>query len=188
MILYPTETIYGLGVNALDAAAVARLFALKGRVDGKAVSWLVRDVSDIARFGELSPTAAKIAQRFLPGPLTLVLPAKESVSCHTCAPDGTLSFRISSDVVAQQLIADFMAEHNAPLTCTSANVSGAHTCATPAEIIAQFAAAGQAVELIERVVDDGPRSGPSSTVVRVIGDTIDILREGAVSSEEIKNV
>ncbi len=63
--LYPTETLYGLGVDAFDAEALRLLFKLKGRDESRAVSWLVRDIADIERYAELSPVAVKIAEQFL---------------------------------------------------------------------------------------------------------------------------
>lgn len=183
MILYPTETLYALGVNALDEAACAKLFELKERESGKASSWLVRDVADIARWGELSKTAAIIAERFLPGQLTLVVPAKPDVADALVGADRTVGFRISADPVAQKLIVEYMAEHDAPLTCTSANVSGAPTLSTPGEILQQF---GPKANLIDEIIDDGPRKGLASTVVRVIGGEVTVLREGEISEWDIK--
>lgn len=169
MILYPTETIYGLGVNALAASELEQLCALKGRDADKGVSWLVRDVADIERWGVVSERAAAIAKRWLPGSLTLVVPARDNVPLELQGPDGTVSFRISPDPVAQQLIAEFMAEHDAPLTCTSANVSGERPQSTAEAVLDQFRDHGRDADLIDRVIDDGPREGTPSTVVRVIG-------------------
>ena len=180
MILYPTETIYGLGVNAFDQAAIDLLFDFKGRDTGKSASWLVRDISDIERWAELSYVAQLFVEQYLPGPLTLVVPAKPEVADKVREADGTVSFRISSDPVARRLITEFMAEHDAPLTCTSANVSGLDPCDTPTEILAQFTAAGRDTDLITQVIDEGSRSGQSSTVVRVIGDEVTVLRQGSV--------
>jgi len=185
MLLYPTETIYALGVNALLEAEIAELFRLKGRAEGKSVSWLVRDMADVERWGVVIELAVKIAEQFLPGPLTLVVPARDGVPHWLTASDGTLSFRISSDPMAQQLIADFMAEHNAPLTCTSANVSGQATLSTPAEIFNQF---GERASMIERVIDDGPRAGAASTVVKIAGNEMTILRQGTISEAVLREV
>ncbi|MEM9336576.1 MAG: L-threonylcarbamoyladenylate synthase [Patescibacteria group bacterium] len=182
MILYPTETIYALGANALDDAAIESLNFLKGRGEEKFLSWLVRDIEDIAQYGELSSKAAEIASQFLPGPLTLVLPAKENIPPDLRGPDNTVSFRISPDPIAQQVIAEFMEQHNAPLTCTSANVSGLATEQTPEAILKQF---GDKASLIDKVVDDGPRSGQPSTVIKVVDDDIEIIREGAISAHAI---
>ena len=182
MILYPTETIYGLGVNALDDEALAALFALKGRDERQTVSWGVRDISDIEHYAEVNATARKIIESFLPGPLTLVLPAKATVPADRQAPDRTVGFRIPGDQVAQQTIADFMDKHHAPLTCTSANVSGLEPKPTVPEILAQF---GERAGEITTIVDDGARSGAPSTVVRVVGEDITIHREGAVRESDI---
>jgi len=127
----------------------------------------------------VGPLAVKIAEQFLPGPLTLVLRAKSTVPASRQATDRTIGFRISSDPFAQQLIAEFMAEYNAPLTCTSANVSGLLALATPAAILTQF---GERASMVERVIDDGPRAGAASTVVRIIGNELDIIREGSISA------
>lgn len=183
MILYPTETIYGLGVNAFDDAVLTRLFQLKGRDERQTVSWGVRDLADIEYYAEVSGVAAEIIQAFLPGPLTLVLPAKSTVPTSRQAPDHTIGFRIPGDPLALQTITDFMNEHNAPLTCTSANVSGLPPQATIPEILEQF---GERASEIKTIVDDGPRSGVPSTVVRVVGEVITVHREGAISDADIR--
>jgi L-threonylcarbamoyladenylate synthase len=120
MILYPTETLYALGVNALDPAELALLYEIKGRDASKVASWLVRDIADIERWGVVSEKAEKIINRFLPGPLTLVLQTQSEVPRECVASDGTIGFRISSDPIAQSIIMAYMEEHEAPLTCTSA--------------------------------------------------------------------
>jgi L-threonylcarbamoyladenylate synthase len=184
MILYPTETLYALGVNALDSEALMKLFSLKERDERQTVSWLVRNMEDIEKYAELPPKAAKIAEQFLPGQLTLVLRAKDTVPQERSAPDKTVGLRISSDPIAQRLIAEYMEKHNAPLTCTSANVSGLSTLGTPSEILQQF---GAKANMVTKIMDDGPRKGLASTVVRVIGDIVEVLREGEISEEEIQN-
>jgi tRNA threonylcarbamoyl adenosine modification protein (Sua5/YciO/YrdC/YwlC family) len=168
MILYPTETTYGLGVNPFDEVELGKIYEVKGRNRSKAVSWLVRSVDDIERYAQLSPLARRIADRHLPGPLTIVLPTLDG--------DELRAFRISSDPAAQQLIEQFMAEHDVPLTCTSANLSGQPTLATPQQIMQQLSAN---VGAIDRVIDDGPRGAQPSTVVKVTDDKLEILRQGS---------
>lgn len=182
MILYPTETIYGLGVNPFDEAELGKLFAIKGREASKVSAWLVRTIEDIERYAEVGEVGAKIAKQFLPGQLTLILPAKPNIPEELLAPDKTLGFRISGDPKAAQLIESFMTEHDAPLTCTSANVSGSPTFPTVAEILQQF---GPQAHLIDEVIDDGPRKGLASTVVKVIADEVTLIREGIISEAEI---
>ncbi len=180
MILYPTETIYGLGVNVLDDEALDFLFATKGRDERQTVSWLVRNLDDIRMYADVSEKAADIAEQFLPGPLTLVLPAKETVPTSRQAQDKTIGFRISSDPIAQKLIADFWEEQRTPLTCTSANVSGLVPETTPEKIIAQFKEHNPNFTEFDTVIDDGVRNISPSTVIKVVDDEVTLLREGAV--------
>ena len=182
MILYPTETIYGLGVNALDDTALKQLFQLKGRDERQTVSWGVRHQKDIEYYAEVSSTAVELIRAFLPGPLTLVLPAKPTVPATRQAPDRTIGFRIPGDALARKIITDFMDTYAAPLTCTSANVSGLPPQPTVPEILEQF---GEHADEIETAIDDGPRSGVPSTVVRVVGEEITIHRAGAISEKAI---
>lgn len=183
MILYPTETLYALGVHALSSGELSKLFKLKEREKKKAASWLVRSLDDIAAYAELPPLAVQIAKAFLPGSLTLVLKAQMHVSDEFVGSDRTIAFRISKDPIAQKLIEEHMEEHKAPLTCTSANVSGAPTLPTVGEILQQF---GEHARMINRVIDDGPRKGLASTIVRVLGDEMMILREGEIDEKEIR--
>lgn len=182
MILYPTETLYAIGVNALDPLALSQLYILKERDRNKPASWLVRNIDDIKKYAVLSPLAEKIATAFLPGSLTLVLTVKDEIDGEVLADDRTIGFRISEDVVAQELIAEYMQNNDAPLTCTSANVSGAPTLPSVGEILQQF---GRNAHMIRKVIDDGVRKGLASTVVRVVGDTFTVLREGDITEEEI---
>lgn len=176
--LYPTETVYALGVNALDPKAFDALRALKGRGEEKVASWLVENVEAIAKYAEVNEKAALLAQTYMPGPLTLVLSAKPHVPGVVLPPDRTIGFRVSSDLIAQKLAA----EYGGPLTCTSANRSGQPTCDTPEEILKQF---GTDCEQITRVIHDGVRNGTPSTVLRVLGEDVEILREGAISRGDI---
>lgn len=185
MILYPTETLYALGVNAFDTAELGKLYELKGRSAEKVASWLVRDAADIRRLAEVSDVAGHLIEQFLPGQLTLVLPVVPEVSRSVVAPDGTIGFRMSADEVAQTIVEAFMAEYDAPLTCTSANVSGSPTLSTVPEILQQF---GGSADMIDEVHDDGPRKGLATTVVRVQGETVELLREGEISAVMINDV
>tara|TARA_B100000745_G_scaffold300319_1_gene253806 strand:+ start:4606 stop:5175 length:570 start_codon:yes stop_codon:yes gene_type:complete len=185
VILYPTETLYAIGVNALDFDELQKLYTLKGRDAQKVASWLVRNIEDIQQYAEVPQKAVKIAQRFLPGSLTLVLKVKDFLSDQVVAPDYTIGFRISDDPMTEKIIDAWMEEYDAPLTCTSANVHGAPTYSVPGEILQQF---GQKAQMIEEIHDDGPRKGLASTVVRVVDDEVTILREGAISEKEILDI
>ena len=185
VILYPTETLYAIGVNALDFNELQKLYTLKGRGAEKVATWLVRSIADIERYAEIPEKAMKIAQQFLPGSLTLVLKVRDDIDSNVVAPDRTIGFRVSDDPMSEKIIGAWMEEYDAPLTCTSANVSGAPTYSVPGEILQQF---GQKAQMIEEIHDDGPRKGLASTVVRVIGDTVEVLREGVISEQDIYRV
>ena len=182
MILYPTETLYALGVNALDPEELERLYILKERDRSKTSSWLVRSMEDVERYAHIPPFAQRIAEQYLPGSLTLILKARDFVSDAVLASDRTVGFRISSDPYAQSLITSFMAEHDAPLTCTSANQSGAPTLPTIGEILQQL---GSRARMVSKIIDDGPRKGLASTIVRVVGNDVSVLREGDISEKDI---
>jgi L-threonylcarbamoyladenylate synthase len=188
VILYPTETVYGLGLNALDEASWQKLCRLKAREEIKVASWLVRNVADIETFAVLSPLARIFADRFLPGPLTLVLPARDTVPEFRQGSSGEVSFRISSDPYAAALIDAYMKETGAPLTCTSANVSGLPTLGTPDEIQAQFKQHNLDFVGFDRVIDGGVRTERASTIVRVVDDTYEILREGMITCEALMTI
>lgn len=177
IILYPTETVYALGVNPFDRAAWQSLCDLKGRHGDQTSSWLLPTVEDIGFYGEITPAAEEYIKTYLPGPLTIVLKAKSHVPNDVQALDGTVSFRVSADPVTQAFIQEYMDIHNVPLTCTSANVHGQPTMGTPQDIAAQF---GDKVQLITKIIDDGPRYGRASTIVRCVGDRVTVLREGSI--------
>jgi L-threonylcarbamoyladenylate synthase len=182
--LYPTETIYALGVNAFDADALKLLAEIKGRPATQAVSCLVRTASDIEEYATVNDNAKKLIARFLPGPLTIILPCTDVRLAHV-STDGSVSFRISPDSVAQQTVAAFMEQYGAPLTCTSANLHGKVPAQKPESILNQL---GAQASFITKIIDDGPRSGTASTVVSCISDTVEIIRVGAISPMDILEV
>lgn len=182
MILYPTETLYALGVNALAPEELEKIYILKERDRSKISSWLVRSIDDIERYAHIPETARRIAEAYLPGSLTLILKARDFVSDAVLAHDRTIGFRVSSDPFAQSLVTEFMEEYMAPLTCTSANLSGAPTLPTIGEILQQL---GSRARMVTKIIDDGPRKGLASTIVRVVGNDVAILREGEILERDV---
>ena len=174
VILYPTETVYGLGVNPFDERAWRLMCDIKGRPDRKPASWLVKDVAEIEKYARVPDSARELMRSYLPGPMTIILVAKDIVPVYAKAKDGTVSFRVSSDPVAQNLVA----KYSHPLTCTSANLSGEPTLPTTEEILKQL---GQEASFITEVYDDGPRTGAPSTVVRCLGEEVEVLRAGDIT-------
>ncbi len=176
LVVYPTDTLYGLGALMQSADAITKLHALKARDERKFLSFIVPDAASIETYTHMNDAARSLASRFLPGPLTLTLKAKESVP-ELVAHDGAVRIRIPNDPVALALARAL----NEPFSATSANISGEPTPATVAGIVAQF---GDRIEDIDLIIDDGPRAGGlASTIISCVGDEIEIIREGALSKE-----
>jgi len=176
IVLYPTDTLYGLAVDAENRDAVARLALLKVRDARKAVSVVMPSVADIERYAEVLPEAKRLIDTYLPGPLTLVLPCTDPRLAHL-SEDGSIGVRVPDSAFTLALGEKF----ERPYTATSANVAGMPTQSTVEAILAQF---GEAASHIALAIDDGPREGNlPSTVVRVRGNEAGILREGALPRE-----
>jgi len=171
IVAYPTETYYGLAVDALDPAALARLFALKGRGEHKASALLVADFAMFADLcAEVPPQAKTLAARHWPGPLTLALPARPGLPA-AIVTEGCVAARISSHPVAQALVA----AAGRPITATSANPAGLPPVCRPDELRALFPDGGF------HLLDGGATPGGlPSTLVRLRAGTLEVLRQGAI--------
>jgi L-threonylcarbamoyladenylate synthase len=169
VVAYPTETFYGLAVDALDPAALARLAALKGRGADQALSVLVVGQEMLARLvAEIPLRARALMAAHWPGALTVALPARPGLPAPLVA-DGCVAVRESPHPVARALVQAF----GAPITATSANPSGAPPARTAAAVRGYFAGC--------LVVDGGETAGGRpSTVVRVRGERVEVLRRGAI--------
>jgi len=175
LIAYPTDTVYALGCNAFDADAVDRLIKAKERVKGS-LPILVSSLKDAERLGEISGLAATLANRFWPGPLTLVVQPRRNFPARITGDSLLVGLRIPNHETARRLIK----ECDGALIGTSANISGRPSLRTAEEVLREL---GGRVDL---VVDGGPASlGRESTVVRVLEDETTVIREGAISREDI---
>ena len=172
LVAFPTETFYGLGAAALSADAVRRIFVVKGRPEGKPLLVLVDSVAMLNTIASRIPSGARpLMARHWPGPLTLVVPARDTVPEVLTAGTGTLGVRLPAHPVARALVSAF----GGPVTAPSANPSGAPPPTTAAEVLEHFDG------IIEIVIDAGPTSGGEpSTVVDVTVDPPRVLRQGAV--------
>jgi len=172
IVAFPTETYYGLAVDALDGSALERMFALKGR-EGEKTSALL--VADLAMFAELCAEVPARARELVaihwPGPLTLALPARPDLPA-AIVRDGFVAARVSSHPVAHALVVAV----GRPITATSANATGASPARTITEVRAHFH--GMAVHLLDGGQTPG---GPPSTLVRLHGNEIEVLRRGAIA-------
>ena len=177
VVAFPTDTLYGLAVDPRRADAARRLFALKRRPAGQAVPLIAAgsgQVDLVAR--EVTRLARRLAARWWPGPLSIVLDAAPALDPRLLTEAGTVAIRVPAQGLARRLAADF--EH--PITATSANRSGEPPAADAAAV-----AAGLGSDLFV-LVDGGPvRGGPPSTIVDARGDTPMLVREGAVGWDRV---
>jgi len=170
-VAFPTETFYGLAAAALDPASVKRIFALKGRPDSKPLLVLVDSVAMAETVAHVAGPARALMDRYWPGALTLVLPARTIVPSDVTAGTGTLGVRISSHPVAHGLVR-MLGE---PVTAPSANPSGLEPPTTAAAVVAYFAGG------LDLVLDGGPTAGGApSTVLDMTVEPPKIIRQGAV--------
>lgn len=177
---FPTETVYGLGANALDAAAVARIFEAKGRPLYDPIIVHVADPDDLARVtAEVPPLAREVAARFWPGPLTLVLPRGADVPDVVTAGGPSVAVRCPAHPIARALIRSA----GVPVAAPSANRFG-HTSPTDAQHVLDDL--GGRIDL---VVDGGPcRVGVESTVLDLTSDPPAVLRPGGVPIEDLAGI
>jgi L-threonylcarbamoyladenylate synthase len=181
LVAFPTETVYGLGANALDGDAVGRVFAAKGRpADNPLIVHAPDAASAWAVVAATTPLAERLAARFWPGPLTLVLPCKARLASGVARADGAVGFRCSPHPTARALAALAAARAVGPLTATSLNRSGAPAARTRAEaeaVCGRTAASEPAPALVAGAEAGG---GPASSVVDATGELPVLLREGAL--------
>jgi L-threonylcarbamoyladenylate synthase len=181
LVAFPTETVYGLGADAVNGEAVAGLFAAKGRPRFNPLIVHVENLKQASAHGEFSPAALRLAEKFWPGALTLVLPRRAGSALSELVSAGleTVALRAPSHNVAQELLRAF----GGPIAAPSANVSG-RVSATTATHVAE--GLGEKAELI---LDGGPAAlGLESTVIGFEGGAPVLLRPGAIAREEIEAV
>jgi len=177
VIVYPTETFYGMGTDALSPSALDRLFALKGREPGKPVALIAADARsafELAR--EVSEAARRLADAFWPGPLTLVLPARDDLPGPLIGPDGGVGVRVSSHPIARALAAGL----GRPITATSANLAGGQPASTLGEARDAFGAKVKVYLEGGRLTATAP-----STVVACDRNGWRIVRAGAISDRAV---
>lgn len=179
VILYPTDTLYGLGADALSEEAIGKVYAIKGRDAGKPLHCVVADLDMAARYAIVNDLARKLAEAFLPGPLTLVMQKREDVDPALSKGRTEFAIRIPNNEFCLELARTF----DGPFTTTSANASGEQSQPTPEKILEQL---GSAAAHIDLVIDAGPLlGGAPSTIVNVVSGHSSILRAGAIPTDDI---
>jgi L-threonylcarbamoyladenylate synthase len=180
LVAFPTETVYGLGAAALDPRAVARIYAAKGRPDyNPLIVHVATEGAARALAAEWSPAAARLAERFWPGPLTLIVPKAPQVPDAVTAGLPSVALRIPAHPVAHALLA----AAGVPVAAPSANRSTGVSPTTARHVARSL---GDRVDLI---LDGGPCPvGIESTVLSLTGEVPTVLRPGSISSDELRAV
>lgn len=175
-IVYPTDTLYGLGTDPFNEEAVKRMYDLKKRPFDEPISIAVHDISQIEDYVELTDLARHTTREFLPGPLTILLKKKDPSSLPIVSSETKLGVRILDHPVALPILESF-----GPITSTSANI---HESEPPCEIDSAIEQLGDSVEIY---IDGGKcRYGQESTVLDVSTDTPKIIRSGVMSRERLR--
>lgn len=172
VVVFPTETSYGLGVDATNETAIKKIPLMKQQPDEKNISIIAADLEQAKRFGKISPEAEKLVQRFMPGALTLVV--EKQFNVPDVLAEKTIAFRISSSRIATLLCKEL---GNA-ITATSANLHGRPNIYSAKEVIREFN------NRVHMIIDAGelPRNEPS-TIYDVINKRV--LRNGPIKEPQI---
>ena len=180
LVAIPTETVYGLGANGLDPEAVAKIFAAKGRPQDNPLILHLAGPEQMEDFCHHIPQAAyTLAERFWPGPLTIVLPAKSCVPKCTTAGLSTVAVRCPDSEITRKIIA----LAGVPVAAPSANISGKPSTTTAAHVLHDHDGR------IDAIVDGGPcRVGVESTIVDLTEDRPRLLRPGGITPEQLTEV
>lgn len=177
LVAIPTETVYGLGANGLDPQAVAKIFAAKGRPQDNPLILHVTGMEQIADFCHSIPESAyRLAEKFWPGPLTMVLPARDTVPKCTTAGLPTVAVRCPDNAVTREIIR----LAGVPIAAPSANLSGKPSTTTAEHVLHDHNGR------IRLIVDGGPcRVGVESTIVDLTEERPRLLRPGGITPEQL---
>ena len=180
LVLFPTETVYGIGANALDEEAVKKIYIAKGRASDNPLIAHIANLEMLKKLVmEVGKVEEKLIEKFWPGPLTIVFKKKTVVPDVITGGLDTVAIRMPSDIIAHKLIE----YSNCPIAAPSANISGKPSGTQVEDVI------GELDGKVEYVIDGGKVDiGVESTVIRVIDGVVHILRPGKVTPEDIENL
>jgi len=179
VVAMPTDTLYGLAADPFSSSAVARVFAVKGRSAGRAIALVAADVEQVAaQIGALPDLARTLAAAYWPGPLTLLLPRPASIPSALAGGGDEVGVRVPAHAVTRALCRACARV----LTATSANISGEPDSGDPDHVALALADAD-----VDLLLDAGTTpGGPPSTVVAVTGDTVRLIRPGAIAWDDVR--
>ena len=177
VVIFPTETVYGIGTNGFNEESIRRIYEIKKRDFNKPISLLVSDMNMVEKVAkDISDLEYKLMEKFFPGPLTIILNKKKEVPDILTANGNTVGIRMPSGIVARKLI-----EYaGVPIATPSANISGRPSGTNVNDIKRDFEGK------VDAIIDNGEsKLGIASTIVKVVENKVNILREGSIKKEEI---
>lgn len=180
LIIFPTETAYGVGADATNAEAITKLLSYKQRPVGKAISIAVSSKEMTDEYIEINQTANNIIKNFLPGPITVVAESKHKVDSRLEAENGTIGIRIPN----YKLVLDIINAFGKPITATSANLSGGKTPYSIEDITSSWTENKKS--MIDLIIDGGelPKN-PPSTVIDTTTDDLKVYRQGRIDPRKM---
>ena len=169
VIVYPTDTTYGIGCDIFNRKAVKKIFQIKQRDQRKPFSFICNNLAEISNYAQVSNFAFKIMKRHLPGPYTFILQATKIVPDSLSTKQKTVGVRIPENAICEAIVQEL----GHPLVTTSANTSGKNTPQDPHDIDDQMG------HLVDFVIDGGISMDEASTVISLLDDQIEVIRQGA---------
>jgi len=180
VVVYPTETVYGIGCDPMNTAAVSRIHEIKRRDASKTLLLLADTFERVESFtGPLGEKVARLAEIFWPGPLTMVIKPEQELPDHLFGMSGGIAFRVTPHPTAAALINEF----GLPVTSTSANISHEEPIVTYEDALNKFGSSADVV-----LPNYEPLQGKPSTVIDLTTGKVVLIREGSVSLERIREV
>lgn len=179
LVAFPTETVYGLGANALDAEAAKKIYAAKGRPSDNPLIIHISKVEDAEKYCVTNAMFDRLAEKFLPGPLTIIMPKRDCIPSAVTGGLGTVAVRLPSDKNARALIE----AAGVPIAAPSANLSGKPSPTTAGHVLDDMDGR------IDMIIDGGPCDiGLESTIVKLGENELTVLRPGGVTVEMLSEV
>ncbi|WP_321370851.1 L-threonylcarbamoyladenylate synthase [uncultured Desulfuromusa sp.] len=169
VIIYPTDTTYGIGCDIFNRKGIKKIFQLKKRDQRKPFSFICNDLAEISNYAQVSNFAFKIMKRHLPGAFTFVLEATKIVPDSLSTKQKTVGVRIPENAICHAIVKEL----GHPLVTTSANTSGEDTPQDPLEIEEKMG------RYVDFVIDGGISMEEASTVISLLDDQIEVIRQGS---------
>ena len=178
LVVYPTDTLYAIGADIFNEEAVEKVYTVKNRPLNQPIPIAVSDIESMKKLAVIDEIALKLIKKFLPGPLTLVLPKKSCIPDIVTGSSESIAIRIPNNIIALSLLSRY-----GPLTVTSANIHGVEPSGLISEIKMQFMEQG-----IKVYIDQGELKGKPSTIIDLTKSKNRIIREGVIPGKQILSV